>query len=84
MLTPRKYTKKIASSYKAMFGQKLDSNIHLPIIKGDHPELETLVFLDTKGAQKHQSRVTALQQAISLGSLDNSTAVIVIYPLEKN
>ena len=45
---PRKCIEKIASGYETMFGSKPSAKVHLPLEKGDHPELDTSEFLDAE------------------------------------
>jgi hypothetical protein len=59
-----------------MFGEKLLTKVHLPLEKGDHPELDTSELLDQTGVQQYQSLIGSLQWAISLGRFDIATAVM--------
>jgi hypothetical protein len=62
--------------YKQMFGEKPSTKVHLPLEKGDHPELDTTEHLDQTGVQQYQPLVGSLQWAISLGCFDIATAVM--------
>ena len=46
---PRKYAEKMISIFEATFGHKPNTKVHLPLEKGDYPELDTSEFLDTDG-----------------------------------
>ena len=43
---PKKYVEDIISIFEATFGYKPSTKVHLPLEKGDHPELDTSKFLD--------------------------------------
>ena len=68
----------MVASYEQMFGEKPNLNIHAPIKKGDHPELDDSELLDPDRTQKYQSLIGSLQWAISLGRLDIQTAIMTL------
>ena len=75
---PRKYVDKMTSIFETPFRHKPSTEVHSPLEKGDHPELDTSEFLDTEGIQKHKSLVSAMQWEVSIGRLDINTAVITM------
>jgi hypothetical protein len=77
-MAPRKYIEKMLDNYERMFGEKPRLNIHSPLEKGDHPELDVSEFLDEDGVQQYQSIIGSLQWSISLGRLDICTAVMTL------
>ena len=50
---PQKHIEKIEGGYEAMFGCKPNAKVYSPLKKDDHPELDTLDFLDAYSIQKH-------------------------------
>ena len=75
---PKKYIKKMISSFETIFGRKSSNKIHSPLEKEDCPELDTSEFLNQDRIQKYQSLLSVLEQAVSLGRLDINTAVITM------
>ena len=64
------------SHWEHRFGSK--PKITSPLVKGDHPEIDALAFLDEKGIQQYQSLIGQLQWAISLGRFDISVVVMTM------
>jgi hypothetical protein len=50
-MAPKKYIEKMMMGYDQMFGERPLANAHLPLEKGDHPELDTSELLDQTGVQ---------------------------------
>src|SRR5687767_9609388 len=72
----QKYIERLSQSYKRMFGEKPSTRVHLPLEKGDHPELDDSELLDKNGIEQYQSLIGSLQWAISLGRFDIATVVM--------
>ena len=77
-VSPKKYLKKILTWYERSFGETPQKNIHSPLEKGDHPELDTTEILDQDGISKYQSMIGQLQWAITITRLDIATAVMTM------
>ena len=45
-MDPSKYINKMEESYKRLFGEQPNDKVLSPLIKGDHPELDTSIFLE--------------------------------------
>ena len=63
---PRKYIEKMLDNYRHVFGtypRKATS----PLVKGDHPELDTSELLDVEWIKIYQSFIGALQWVIQIG-----------------
>ena len=58
--TPKKYIKKMISTYVSLFEKKPKQNITSLLEKGDHSELDSSDLLDEKGVQIYQSLIGAL------------------------
>ena len=74
---PRKYIEKILDNYKRIFGQN-PKQASSPLVKGDHPELDTSELLDTENVKIYQSLIGALQWVIQIGRFDISTSVMTL------
>ena len=74
-MAPKKCIERMIKTYELTFGQKPTMNVHSPLEKNDHPELEDSESLDRKGIEQYQSLIGQLQWAISIGRFDISTAV---------
>ena len=74
---PKKYIEKMIDTYKRLFGNKPKDYVS-PLVKGDHPELDTSPELELEGIKKYQSMVGAMQWAVQLGRLDITAAVMTM------
>ena len=74
---PRKYIERMLDNYKRIFG-KNPRLAQSPLIKGDHPELDTSDLLDDEWVKIYQSLIGALQWVIQIGRWDISTAVMTL------
>jgi len=74
---PRQYIDKMIGTYERLYGTK-PRKFHSPLIKGDHPELDTSDTLDDEGTKIYQSLVGALQWVIQIGRFDVMTAVMTL------
>ena len=62
-----------------MFGEKPnDKSIKSPLVKGDHPELDTSEFLNEDGIEKYQSLIGSMQWAVSIGRWDINITVMTL------
>ena len=77
-IQPKKYIEKMAATYERLFGTKPKDVYTSPLEKGDHPEMDTSELLGSTGIQQYQSMVGAMQWAVSIGRLDNTTAVMTL------
>ena len=77
-IQPKKYIKKMVTTYERLFGTKPKDVYTSPLEKGDHPEMDTSELLDSTGIQQYQSMVGAMQWAVSIGRLDITTAVMTL------
>ena len=64
-MQPRKYVEKMVDSYVRMFGKQPDQNVTSPLVRNDHPELDTTEELDEIGIKKYQSLIGSLQLPLS-------------------
>ena len=76
-MAPRKYIDKCVGNYERMFGEK-PKKASSPLLKGDHPELDTTELLDTEGQRIYQSLIGSLQWAIQIGRFDVATATMTL------
>jgi hypothetical protein len=76
-----KYSEELVKTYEQMFGEPPKQVVTYPIEKRDNPELDTSEFLDFEQIAMYQSMVGALQWAVTIGSLDSTTAVMTLYGL---
>ena len=74
---PRKYIEKCIDNYKRLFGTN-PKEATSPLVKGDHPELDTSEVLDVKHTQIYQSLIGSLQWAIQIGRFDVATATMTL------
>ena len=74
---PLKYIEKILENYVRIFGQQ-PRQVTSPLVKGDHPELDTSDLLDEDGTKIYQSLIGALQWVIQIGRFDICTAVMTM------
>jgi hypothetical protein len=75
--TPRKYLDKLSDNYKRIFGCA-PKHASSPLVKGDHPEIDTSPLLDLDGIKIYQSLIGALQWVIQIGRFDITTAVMTM------
>jgi hypothetical protein len=52
-LSSTKYLEKLIKNYERMFGEPPKQNVSSPLEKGDHPMLDTSLFLDAKGIKTY-------------------------------
>ena len=76
-MAPKKYIDKCVGNYERMFGEKPKKALS-PLVKGDHPELDTSELLDTAGQRIYQSLIGSLQWAIQIGRFDVATATMTM------
>ena len=74
---PRKYIEKVLANYQRLFG-KMPRQVMSPLIKGDHPELDTSELLDLDNQKIYQSLIGSLQWAIQIGRFDIGTSVMTL------
>ena len=74
---PRKYILKCMDNYKRIFGTS-PKKAASPLIKGDHPELDSSPLLDMEGIKIYQSLIGGLQWAIQIGRFDVGTATMTM------
>ena len=77
-MAPRKYIEKMIANYERLFGQLPKQNVHSPLEKGDHPEMDESELLDLEGIKLYQSLIGALQWVITIGRFDVMTAVMTL------
>ena len=64
-MDPRKYINQMVEAYVQHFGVKLDMKHRSPLQKGDHPELDTTLFLDEEGKEIYRFLIGCGQWNIS-------------------
>ena len=74
---PRKYIEKTIDNYVRIFGQK-PKQYTSPLVKGDHPELDTSDLLEIDDIKIYQSLIGALQWTVQIGRFDVGTAVMTM------
>ncbi|KAL7455007.1 hypothetical protein ACHAWC_006593 [Mediolabrus comicus] len=74
---PRKYIEKMIETYERLFGEK-PRKATSPLVKGDHPELDTSELLDDDGTRIYQSMIGAAQWIIQLGRFDIAVHVMTL------
>jgi len=62
----KKFIERMAMAYESHFGSKPTKKYTTPLNKGDHPETDSLEFLDDDETQIYQALIGTLQWAISL------------------
>ncbi len=77
VMSPTKYISRMLDNYSRMF-DGLPREVATPLIKGDHPELDTSHELDSDGIKVYQSLIGALQWVVTLGRLDIATGVMTL------
>jgi hypothetical protein len=61
-----------------MFGSKPSMKHFSPLVKNDHPEIDTSDLLDKDRIAQYQSLIGILQWTITLGRFDVGTAVMTM------
>ena len=74
---PRKYIQKICDNYQRIFGTQ-PKQVQSPLVKGDHPELDSSELLDHEDTKIYQSLIGGLQWTVQIGRFDVSTAVMTM------
>lgn len=74
---PVKYIEKMVENYIRIFGKK-PKDATSPLVKGDHPELDTTDLLEDESIKIYQSLIGALQWVIQIGRFDLATAVMTM------
>ena len=77
-ISPRKYIEKMLGTYEREFGCKPTQNVHSPLEKGDHPELDDTELLPLDGINQYQSLIGSMQWAVTIGRSDIQTAVMTM------
>ena len=74
---PRKYIIKCLDNYKRIFGTN-PKQASSPLVKGNHPELDTSPLLDVENTKIYQSLIGGLQWSIQIGRFDVGTATMTM------
>ena len=75
----RKYIDRMEEAYVQYFKTKLVQQQHRsPLQKGDHPELDTYLFLNDEEKEICQSLVGSNQWSISIGRFDIQSEIMTI------
>jgi hypothetical protein len=77
-MAPGRYIDKMEDAYKQIFGEKPRQKYSSPLEKGDHPELDTTVFLEQDKIEIYQSLIGAIQWSVSIGRWDIQSAVMTM------
>ena len=75
--SPRKYTRRLLDAYEQMFGTK-PKLAASPLVKGDHPELDTTALCNEEDSARYLSLIGALQWVIQIGRFDITTPVMTL------
>ena len=75
LMSLTKYISRMLDNYVRIFGESLREVIP-PLVKGDHPDLDTTEELDIDRIKKYQSLIGALQWVVTLCKLDIAAAVM--------
>jgi hypothetical protein len=73
---PLKYIKKLVDNYVRLFGTK--SKQATPLVKNDHPELDTSPFFDLEKISIYQSLVGAIQWVVQIGALTSELELAIL------
>ena len=76
-MQPTKYIDRMIENYYRITGEK-PKEVTSPLVKGDHPELDTSKLLDEGGIKLYQSFIGTLQWVVTLGRLDIFSAVMTM------
>jgi hypothetical protein len=74
-ITVKHYVDKMIDTYVQLYGEK-PRKVSSPPEQNDHPEMDDFPFLGQDQTQQFQSRIEAIQWAVSIGRLDIATAVM--------
>ena len=77
-VNPSRYVDKMEDAYKQYFKELPNQKHRSPLMKGDHPELDTTEFLDQDGIEIYQSLIGAIQWVVSIGRWDVQSAVMTL------
>ena len=77
-MDPSEYIDKMEETYERLFGEPPNDKVSSPLTKGDHPELDTSVFLEENDIEIYQSLIGSMQWAVSIGRWDTQTAVMTL------
>ena len=69
-INSEKYVDQMEEVYVQHFGVKPDKKQRSPLQKGDHPKLDTILFLDEEGKEIYQLLIGAGQWNISIERFD--------------
>ena len=72
------YVKKCLESVEKMIGEPIKSEIHAPLVPGDHPGLDDSAGINVDKQQQYQSMIGMLQWAVTLGRIDIACAVMTM------
>ena len=65
-MDPSKYIDKMEESYERLFGEQPNDKVVSPLVKGDHPELDTSIFLEENYIEIYQLLIGSMQWAVSI------------------
>ena len=77
-MDPSKYIDKMEETYERLFGEPPTDKVLSPLTKGDHPELDTSIFLEENDIEIYQSLIGSMQWAVSIRRWDIQTAVMTL------
>ena len=80
-MDPSKYIDKMEETYERLFGEPPTDKVLSPLTKGDHPELDTSIFLEENDIEIYQSLIGSMQWAVSIRRWDIQTAVMTLSSL---
>ena len=65
-MEPKKFINKCMDTFERLFGE-MPRKYSSPLVKGDHPEMDTSDLLNFEGIKIHQSLISSLQWAVQIG-----------------
>ena len=65
-------------TYEQLFGEPPTDKLSSPLTKGDHPELDTTIFLGENDIEIYQSLIRSMQWVVSIGRWDIQTALMTL------
>ena len=74
---PKKYIEKTCENYRRIFGTQ-PKQASSPLVKGDHPELDSSPLLEIDDIKIYQSLIGGLQWVVQIGRFDVATAVMTM------
>jgi hypothetical protein len=74
---PRRYVDRMVKTYERMFGKK-PKEVSSPLVKNNHPEMDTSELVTEAGITQYQSMIGASQWPISLGCFNVHTAIMTM------